>query len=199
VRLSPEELETVQHIPFSREELEKAKDLGMMLVLRAPKDAEGRPLTISRIRELFKKGDTLGDPKKKKSSIFWNQDWYQNEEFATKHTTNLGWGLVAKEVLPESLSKNWDEQQQVLAEWATKNGLDPNTIRRRTPIEVVYDTILRYGANKESVLEKRWDWTSVQSSCGGPVCVGYFDSEGLYVYSYSRGGRGSGLGVCPSR
>jgi hypothetical protein len=202
VELDPEELEAISHIPFSRAELEKAKELGMMLVLRVPRTRDGKPLTINAMREMFAKGDTLADPKKKKRQLFYRnkgEAWYDNEEFATKPTTQIGWGLVGKSVLSESTSKTWDEQETLLKKWAEQNGLDPTTVRRRTPVEVAYDTLVYYGQNQESLLEDRYDWTSVQSSYGGPVCVGCFGSLGLGVDDDSRGDRGAGLGVCPSR
>ena len=73
VELTPDELQEIEDIPFTREELEQAKQLGMMLVLRVPRLGEGkteRPLTIDSARELFAKGDALGDPKKKKQKVF---------------------------------------------------------------------------------------------------------------------------------
>ncbi len=200
-KLTPEEMKAVERIPFSKEELEKAKELGMMLVLRVSHDQEGKPLTINRMREILAGEDKLGDTGKKKQKIFYRQPgegWYDNEEFA-KQATKLGWGLAMKAILEESRSKNWDDQEKVLQEWAKKNGLDPKTIRRRTPVEATYDTLAYYGANKESLLEKDWDWTGVQSSGGRLVDVGYFGSDGLVVDGADRGYSRSTLGVCPSR
>ena len=200
--LSQDELSQIETIPFTREELEKAKELGMMLVLRVPrigKDKAAKPLTIKQLRGVFKGDDKFGDPKKKKSKIFYDQDWYNNEEFATKTTPSLGWGLVTKKILEESRSKNWDQQQEILKKWAEENGIDPSQIRRRTPVEIAYDTLLYYGTNKESLLENTWDWSGVQSSDGFFVLVGYFASGGLLVSSVTRDYTYSTLGVCPSR
>ncbi|MEK7589451.1 MAG: hypothetical protein AAB479_02395 [Patescibacteria group bacterium] len=202
IKLTPEEASQIENIPFSREELEQAKALGMMLVLRVPHDKEGKPLSIDRMREVMQGEDKLGDPTKKKNKIFYykkGEAWHDKEKFSLEDTTKLGWGLAAKAVLPESLSKNWDQQEEVLKEWAKKNGIDPNSVRRRTPTEVVYDTITYYGANKESLLERTWDWSAVQSSDGSFVCAGGFDSGGLHVDYDSRGNSDSTLGVCPAR
>src|SRR3989344_464106 len=177
----------------------------MMLVLRVPRLGEGKsdlPLTMDSVRELFAKGDTLGDPKKKKKKIFFGQkgtSWYDKEKFATQDTPKFGWGLVTKFVLPESLSQNWDEQEKILKKWAKDNKIDPATVKRRTPVEIAYDTLIYYGANKESLLEDKYDWTEVQSSDGPSVYVGHFDSDGLRVSYDSRGHADSYLGVCPSR
>ena len=192
----------VLEIQFSKEELEQAKKLGMMLVLRVPTDKDNKPLTIDKMREMFAGGDTLGKADGKKGQMFYwkkGEAWYDKEEFATKATPSLGWGLAAKAVLPESLGKNWDKQEEVLKQWAEVNGIDPATVRRRTPVEVVYDTLLYYGANQESLLGDKWDWTAVRSSGGRSVDVGDFDSVGLFVGGGSRDDAGSDLGVCPSR
>ena len=205
VELSADELKEVEDIPFTREELEQAKQLGMMVVLRVPRLGEGkteRPLTIDSARELFTKGDSLGDPKKKKQKVFYGkkgESWYDNEKFVTQDTPKLGWGLVMKSVLPDSLSKNWDQQEEVLKNWAKQNNIDPTLVKRRTPVEIAYDTLIYYGENKESLLENRYDWSGVQSSDGRFVYVGYFVSDGLDVGSDSRDYAYSDLDVCPSR
>ena len=202
VELSQEELEQIEDIPFSREELEQAKQLGMMLVLRVPrigKEKNTKSFSINSVREAFKDDDKLGDPKKKKSNIFYDQDWYDDESFATQDTPSLGWGLVMKEVLQESRDKNWDEQEEVLKAWAKENNIDPSKVRRRKPVEIIYDTLLYYSTNKESLLENSYDWTGVQSSDGYFVYVGYFASGGLGVYNGTRDFTFSNLGVCPSR
>lgn len=154
--------------------------------------------------EKFSGGDSLGDPKKKKKKkMFYRQKgdgcWYDSEKFAAQETPKLGWGLVMKSVLPESLSKNWDQQEEVLKNWAKQNKIDPTLVRRRTPVEIAYDTFLYYGENKETLLEDKWDWSSVQSSDGYFVLVGGFDSGGLCVGYFIRGYAGSDLGVCPAR
>ncbi|MDE1970077.1 MAG: hypothetical protein KGI50_00660 [Patescibacteria group bacterium] len=202
IELSPDELGRIENIPFTREELEQAKQLGMMLVLRIPrigKDKTAKPFSINNVRGVFKAGDKLGNPTKKKTKIFYDQDWYNNESFATQVTPSLGWSLVMKEVLQESRSKNWDQQEEVLKSWAKQNNIDPASVKRRTPVEIIYDTLLYYGANKESLLESSYDWSAVQSSGGSFVFVGRFDSDGLNVYSDTRDGTSSDLGVCPSR
>ena len=88
VELTPGELQEVENIPFTREELEQAKQLGMMLVLRVPSIGEGKeakPLTIDQIREKFSGGDTLGDLKKTKKKMFYRSKgdgWFDKEKFA---------------------------------------------------------------------------------------------------------------------
>lgn len=204
INLSYEELKQVEQIPFTLEDLEQAKKLGMMLVLRVSHDKENKPLTINQIRIIFAGEDKLGDPSKKKSKLIFSQHgdsscWYKDEVFANSAVANFGWGLVKKEVLPESLGKNWDDQEEVIKKWAEANNINRKTIHRRTPIEVAYDTLLYYGANRETLLEKTYDWTSAGSSAGDLVYVGYFDADGLCVDHDTRDSRYTNLGVCPSR
>lgn len=171
-----------------------------MLVLRISHDKDGKPLTIKRMREIFDEGDALGDPKKK-SKIFYSkrgEGWYNNQEFATESTPKLGWGLVMKEVLPESLNKNRYEQKTILKEWAEKNKIDPATVKHRTPVEVAYDQFTYYGKNQESLLEKTYDCTSVWSFGWVVVNVGRFQPDGPNVFSNDPGGRNPTLGVCPA-
>ncbi|MDP3696526.1 MAG: hypothetical protein Q8R55_00665, partial [Candidatus Taylorbacteria bacterium] len=42
IELRQDELQEIENIPFTREELEQAKQLGMMLVLRVPSIGEGK-------------------------------------------------------------------------------------------------------------------------------------------------------------
>jgi len=72
-------------------------------------------------------------------------------------------------------------QEEILKKWAKDNNIDPALVKRRTPVEIAYDTLIYYGANKESLLEGKYDWSGVQSSDGYFVYVGVFGSVGLIV------------------
>jgi hypothetical protein len=176
---------------LTKEALEQLKQEGFMIVLRVgtlagkeKKDKE-MPVTIKNL--------------KKKFPLFYNQDWYKNESFADEPLSGIDWGIVKKEVLDESKSKNWDEQEEILKAWAEAHGVDEKFVRRRTPTEVAYDVLAYFKVRNERILERDWDWTSVQSSGGKFVFVGNFDSDGLGVYFVTRDSRYSFLGVCPAR
>ncbi|PIZ01062.1 hypothetical protein COY62_00410, partial [bacterium (Candidatus Howlettbacteria) CG_4_10_14_0_8_um_filter_40_9] len=100
------ELATVPEIHFSEADLEKAKELNQMLVLRLDKAADGKPLTMKKIQEI------TGDKVKDGGDVFYDTDWYKEEEFFTKETAKAGWALVSKEVVPESTDKNHLEQTE---------------------------------------------------------------------------------------
>ncbi len=197
--LTPEEKRTVEEKwqkkieeqGLTKEGLEQLKQEGFMVVLRVgalagkeKKDKE-MPVTIK----------NLG----KKFPLFYNQDWYNNEQFANETLNGIDWGIVKKELLDETRSKNWDEQQEILKQWAEAHNVDEKFVRRRTPIKVVYDVLAYFQARNQRILEKDSDWTSVQSSDGLFVSVGDFHSVGPNVYYVTRDDRNSNSGVCPAR
>lgn len=106
-------LAEVPDVPFSIEELERAEKLGQMLVLRVDKTPDGKPMSMEAMNEiLVKKWKKEG-----KGEIFNSADGWKNwigEEFFTKEHPRLGWALVSKDVMPESLSKNYLEQTEII-------------------------------------------------------------------------------------
>lgn len=111
--------EKIPEIPFSQNELERAKDLGQMLVLRIDEIAEGEPLTIEKMNEVMEgqSGIKLGFPlleysivkrQYAQNSISYEKGriadraWYKNEDFCNKEVPNLRWALISKDVMPGS-------------------------------------------------------------------------------------------------
>lgn len=183
--------EKIKEQSLTREDLERLKNEGFMVVLRIPTIMyEGRELlaTIENLRKKFK-------------SIFYDLSWYNNEKFATdkENAVRMTWAIVKKEVLNESRGKSWDEQEKVLQQWAREHKVEPRFVTRRTPAEAAYDIPAYYHARNKRILEKDWDWTGVQSSDGYFMLVGKFGSNGLGVNYVVRGYSSSQLGVCPSR
>lgn len=105
------EAENIPEIPFSKEDLERAKELGQFLILRVDKTAGGQPLTVEKMQETLQpKLD-----KEKSGKILYSTDWYKNQDFFKKDTPKLGWALVAKNVIPDSTNKNFINQTAILA------------------------------------------------------------------------------------
>ena len=183
----------VEEQGLTKESLEQLKQEGFMVVLRVDtlagkeKNDKDMPVTIKNLCTKF--------------PLFYNQDWYNtNEPFAEKPLSGIEWGIVKKEILDESKNKNWDEQEEILKTWADAHHIDQKLVRRRTPPETVYDILAYYQTHNQRILEKDWDWTSVRSSDGDFVRVGYFNVYGLGgVCGSARVDRGSTLGVCPAR
>ena len=196
--------------PYSQQDIEQAKqddakDRARMLVLRPSwmvvkeKGQDVRkPINILNLRELFKKearnklgmvtGVTYDRNPFGSGAVFYKQDWYDEQDFA-KAQLDSGYSLPTKEVLPNSTSMTWHNQQ---------NLLEPGE-RRRGAVEVVWDEILYYARTGKKVLPNRWDWTKTQTSDGRLVHVGAFASDGLRVARWDPDETHSNLGVVPSR
>jgi hypothetical protein len=106
-------MEDVPKIPFSKEELEKAKELGQFLILRIDKAKDGTALSMKNMQDLlseeFEK-DGLG-------KVFWDTDWYEKEEFFTGDFPKLSWALTSKETIPDSNDKNYLQQTESIIDY----------------------------------------------------------------------------------
>ncbi|HQU07541.1 MAG: hypothetical protein B7X04_00095 [Parcubacteria group bacterium 21-54-25] len=116
-------LDRAPAIPFSQEELQRAKELGQQLILQVDTmlhKASGLmsreksvPLTLESLKQKFTKSH---DDKK----VFYEQDWYKDEDFFKKEKPRVGWRLTSRDLLPESTSKSYLEQTDVLVEHLQK-------------------------------------------------------------------------------
>jgi len=200
IELKPEQ---IPDIPYSKEDLEKAKQLGEMLVLRVDKAPDGEPLTMKKINELLI--DEFEE--KGKGKILYNTDWYKNEDFFTKDTPKLEWKLVSKEPIPDSTSKDYFKQTKHLRDHLVKNGFlketDPEYIKdeeiekirklktkqeqakalselpinqkhRTIPVEDLYDLVFYFQTTGQYLRENIYNWTSRCVSDGELVGVGHF-------------------------
>ena len=107
------DLANVPPIPFSEEELLRAHALGQSPFLFVDKTKNGKPLTMMAMRDQFK--NKLGDGK-----LLFNTDWYEKknkEAFFLSETPTFGWKLVSREVIPDSLGKDYLGQTQILADY----------------------------------------------------------------------------------
>jgi hypothetical protein len=120
--IGPEEIEKtwgvrlreVPDIPFSREELERAKKMRQMLVLRVDKTEDGKPMSLEAMNDILakrwekeKKGGLLNTAER------W-RDKVTGEESFKKDTPRFGWALVSKNLLPDSTNKNYIEQTEII-------------------------------------------------------------------------------------
>jgi hypothetical protein len=108
------ETKDIPEIPFSREELEKAKILGQFLVLRAAQSPDGSPLTMGKMNELLKKSFE----KESKGKILCDETgWKKKEGFFIRETPRVSWALTSKEVIPDSTSKNYLKQTREIVKY----------------------------------------------------------------------------------
>ena len=107
-------LTEVPGIPFSVEELERAEKLGQMLVLRVDKTADSKPMSLEAMSSMMAK---RWEKKKKGSLLNTAEGWRDRvtgaDDFA-KVAPRSGWALVSKDLLPDSTSKNYIEQTEVI-------------------------------------------------------------------------------------
>ena len=178
-----DERSAIPSLPFDRDTLMRAADEGMMLVLRTPRTAAGERLTVCALAERF--------PGARPSSG--EGPWFARERFANDDLCSLGWALVDKDPPIATRTLSYVEQDAALARRSERLGL---AVRRRTAVEIVYDTLLYAAARGERLLEADWDWSSTMTLDGGAVTVGQFDDAGLRLLAYSKAVRFDSLGVC---
>ncbi|MBI5254194.1 hypothetical protein HY932_00185 [Candidatus Falkowbacteria bacterium] len=122
-------------IPFSAQDLEKAKQLGEMLVLRVSVDARGNPMTMHRMNEIMagrmseQEGKLLYSQAAYNNSALQNDCWYKNEAFFSSESLKTEWKLVSKEFVPNSTDKEYVGQTKVLRDYLKGiNALTPQEI-----------------------------------------------------------------------
>lgn len=173
----------LERLPFDAETLMRAADDGMMLVLRVARGEA--PLTVLELADRFPGPAELGKS--------YRSSWFAAETFATTETCKLGWSLVDKQPFAASRNRSYGEQDEALVQRSQRMGL---ALRRRTAIEMVYDTLLYAAARNQRLLESEWDWSSSATGDGGLVSAGQFDERGLRLLGYSKAVRFDSLGIC---
>lgn len=183
----------VGRIPFSPAELDAARAVGELLVLRVARDSEG-PLTMQRL--VARLGGGL-DPKVQKGvGYMLRPEWtIDDQPFATTEVPVVGWWLVRRDPLPATLNRAYEGQEQALANVAATAGRP----KRRSAVEIAFDTLCWQRAHGERLLGKAWDWSRSVSTDQGYAALGEFGEQGLRVVAYSRAVRFGTLGVCSQR
>jgi hypothetical protein len=182
-------------VPFATADLERARENGELLVLRAGQVA-GQPLTllwfIQRFPEAFDQA-TL-----RKVGYQLRDEWgIELEPLAATEICKPQWALVGKEVLPDTRNLGYDEQDALIDQYSGQRGA-PGGFRRRTGIEIAFDLIVYQRARAQRLLSNSWDWSSSRTLDGGFLNIGRFNDAGMQVFSYSRAVRHGQLGVCPN-
>ena len=142
--------EDVPNIPFSKEELKRAKELNQFLILRVDKAKDGTEITMKKMYEM------LSEEFKKEGhgKILYDTDWYEKEEFFTKDKPKLSWSLVSKEIIPDSNSKNYLEQTERIIDYVKDSVFKGKTMPKE------YQDALKEFAEKKSELQRLMndDW-----------------------------------------
>jgi MoxR-like ATPase len=98
-----------------------------------------------------------------------------------------------KKKLTALVGKDWQSAAEQLA------NLKINQMTRQTPVEALYDILIRFQNQDERQLENRYTWTNRRTSDGHLVHVGDFDSDGADVAGRGPGDSNGNLGVSFSR
>lgn len=178
-------------VPFSIEQLQRAKAEGELLILRASRAADG-PLTLLRLIQRFPQAF---DPAYlQKMGYQLKSEWgIELEPLAGEETCSDRWALVRKEPLLQACNLSYEEQDELLA------GLTGARLRRRSATEIAFDLVAYHGARSRRLLYDGWDWSSSRTADGGYLNVGHFDEQGMQIFAFSPGVRHGKLGVCPNR
>jgi hypothetical protein len=184
-------------IPFSPAQLETARAGGEMLVLRIA-EANDHPVTIG---HMIATHPAAFDPALlQKAGYQLKSDWgIELEPLAQTETCEPGWALVRKEIVDATRNLAYDEQSRRLHDYAASLKTAPASVRRRTAVEAVYDTVLVHACRGRRLLESAWDWTSSETLDRGYLNVGGFGVKGMQILSFSGAVRHGGLGICPTR
>jgi hypothetical protein len=170
VEPTSQQLAILSEIPFSEEVLEQSKDTHVLVAVF--------PISIIEIRG------------KVEHNLFYSHKdaWYNDESFA-KELGEVCWQLVRKTLVSNSTSKNWQEQQSLIA----KEDEVPSAQ------VMVYTIIGYYLATGDRLFEDIYVRTSSVDSDGGHVIVGDFDSDGLCIGNDWVVYRDSNRGIASAR
>ena len=140
------------------------------LLLFVPETLDGTPFNLLTLREKSRAIATRDG----KGATFWNQDWYNDKDFAKSPNAKGRWVLVPKDVAPDTRSKNFEQQDSEIKKYTkyeTAGALALST-----------GIILNFLKNGERIYPAgTWGWCADESEPGRRLNVGYFDAAGLDV------------------
>lgn len=132
------EASEIPNVPFSKEELERAKELGQILILRQPVTMEQ---IIDSLKGKLKDGRKLLGSIDEATGKLSSGCWYKDEKFLKEERATAGWALVSKEVVPGSTSKNYLEQTEVMIDY-----LQNKVFEGKTPPPEFADAVMEFNA-----------------------------------------------------
>lgn len=223
------EVTDVPPIPFSVDDLKRAKKLNQHLILRVDKMGNGLPCSIQKMQEDYSKGNLLHEPK-----------WWKEYIFKGTETPHAGWALVSKDLLPDSTNNNYVDQTAVLVEHLEKevfkgtalpevyrkaieefkvkktglihlissdwkaaakqlSELEITKLCRPSAVDAIYDMALTYDVTGTRPFPTTYTWTASLARDGVLVGAGYFDESGVDGDGCYPGTANDYLGVSLSR
>ncbi|MFA5431870.1 MAG: hypothetical protein WC319_03245 [Candidatus Paceibacterota bacterium] len=184
--------EEVPSIPYSVKELEKAKELEELLILRIKEDSHGNPMTIEKINEILK------------LKAIHSFEKYEEEPFYKEDSLETEWKLVSSSPVSNSINEDYFDQTIVLFNHLVMSNLIPkeesnkyfadmrrrelkalflfNERYRRSPVEIIYDWVLIF-KNKGTggILEHCYDWSNEFSDGDKPISVSVTSTGEVHI------------------
>ena len=143
-------------IPFTREELIRAKELNQFLTLRVDrlKDASGSYVSFTMQNADRIAGPNFQTAKKGKILLSVGDQWKLDSNFFTTETPSVQWSLVSRDVIPNSTNKNHLQQTEALIDYLK------NQVFQGQPIPPEYqEAIDAFEAQKPTILAlMKTDW-----------------------------------------
>lgn len=172
-----EDLDELERTLPPQAELEWLRDNGFMLAAKPP---QSKTRSLLEIREL-------------KPDYFYTSTggWYSNdrERFAREERTGNGWLKLRKGPVPNSMRKNWNEQQSLLS------GIEyvPDSA------QVAWGVTTYHAVRGVYLFPRVYVRTSSLGSDGHRVDVGCFGAKGLYVNRSWDDYRDDSIGLASAR
>jgi hypothetical protein len=147
--------ETIPDIPFSKEELERAKELGQQLIFYTDKMnvmTDGHetvaPITIKNLKEKFSSAHD-GNPMISSGVEARVEDEHDKPSFCTKQKPRKGWRLTSPNVIPKTAGTIWlKEQTETLIKYLKDNVFEGGTMPRE-----YQDAIAEFEAQERKLAE----------------------------------------------
>jgi|GEM_PF-7048259 len=186
-KLNEPDIQAFLQKPENQTDIKNGKYL---LILRAPQ--------VGSIKKMFE----LLQPDmeaKGQGKLLFKVDWYATDSLFTSTTCPFEWKFVTKEVVPLTLGLQHQPMTEALAAEARRVGFNPGKIKRRAPVETVFDFLTVLRTTNGRILLNRFDWSDIRSSDGDFVYVGCGGSGGLSVDWRTPGNSSGDLGASLSR
>src|SRR3989344_7443645 len=147
----------IPNIPFTEQELVRARELDQYLILQTDKTTGGKPLTMKSMHSQF--DNKLGEGK-----LLYNTDWYgQKEVFYTTDVSRFSWRLTSREVISSSTSQNYIGRTQAIVNYLQ------DQVYKGEELPHEYRLAVEEFKNKKSNLEEllNSDWQKCAAECVG--------------------------------
>jgi hypothetical protein len=204
----------IPHIPFSREELEQARDLNnQFLILRTDKIPADR-LKFSSTKISLEKAPTTRwalvtkdvipgtihtnyfDQTEQIIKYLWLQV-FKGRKIPKEYLAAIAeYESQKEELILLAASRNEDEWKPAAKRLAA---LKITLLCRQTRDEALYDLEVYHRINKEYLLPNKWTWTASPDSLGTLFIVGHFDAKSACVSGLGADRTVTSLGGCFSR